>query len=149
MEIVRPDAVPAGAKPGAGEAVESAREGGRGESFDQVMSQVEGKAQVASPAAPTPGVTPPQDARVAEIAQEKARVAETPGGVERLGREIETHSVRLRELIDELQSGRTFTTQELIGMQAEMHEITLQIEVTTRTVAETVSGVRQLAQQQG
>jgi hypothetical protein len=30
-----------------------------------------------------------------------------------------------------------------------MHEITLQIEVTTRTVAETVSGVRQLAQQQG
>jgi hypothetical protein len=149
MDIVRPDALPAGAKPGAGEAAEIAREGAKGESFDTVMSQVEAKGQVAPSHAPAPGTTAQQDPRVAEIAQEKARVAEAPGGVERLGREIETNSVRLRELIDELQSGRTFTTQELIGMQAEMHEITLQIEVTTRTVAETVSGVRQLAQQQG
>lgn len=147
MEIVRPDAVPAAAKPAAGQGAEAAREG---ESFDQVMSQIDGsKIKVHPPEVPVPSLTPRDDARVATITEEKSRVAESAGGIERLGREIETSSVRLRELIDELQSGRSFTTQELIGMQAEMHEITLQIEVTTKVVAETVSGLKQLAQQQG
>jgi hypothetical protein len=147
MEIVRPDAVPAGAKPAVGQGAEAPREG---ESFDQVMSQIDGsKIKVHPPEVPVPSLTPRDDTRVAAITEEKTRVAGSPGGIERLGREIETSSVRLRELIDELQSGRSFTTQELIGMQAEMHEITLQIEVTTKVVAETVSGLKQLAQQQG
>jgi type III secretion system YscI/HrpB-like protein len=56
--------------------------------------------------------------------------------------------VRLRELVDELHSGRTYRPQELLAIQAEMGEITLRIEVTTRVVAEAVSGVRTLMQQQ-
>lgn len=147
VDIVRPDAVPTGAKPGGGEATEAT---GEGRSFDDVMSDIDGsKINVHSPEATVPSLQPHNDARVLELTQEKTQVAESPGGIEQLGQEIENNSVRLRELIQELQSGRTFTTQELIGMQAEMHEITLQIEVTTRVVAETVSGVRQLAQQQG
>jgi hypothetical protein len=147
MDIVRPDAVPTGAKPAAGEATEAT---GKGRSFDQVMSDIDGsKINVHSPEATVPSLQPRDEARVHTLTEEKTRVADAPGGIERLGQEIESNSVRLRELISELQSGRTFTTQELIGMQAEMHEITLQIEVTTKVVAETVSGVKHLAQQQG
>jgi hypothetical protein len=147
MDIVRPDAVPPEAKPGAGEATEAT---GEGKSFDDVMSGMDGsQIKVHPPEVQVPSLQPRDDTRVAAITEEKTKVAESPGGIEQLGREIESNSVRLRELIDELQSGKTFTTQELIGVQAEMHEITLQIEVTTKVVSETVSGVRQLAQQQG
>jgi len=145
MDIVRPDAIPAMAKPEAGGAADVA---GEGRSFDRVMADLD-----ASKAQPQPaqveGPGRPRDARALELVAEKTEIAESPGGIERLGREIETNSVRLRELIDQLQSGQTFTTQELIGMQAEMHEITVQIEVTTKVVSETISGVKQLAQQQG
>jgi hypothetical protein len=150
MDIVRPDAVPAGAKPGAGEAAKGTEATGEGRSFDQVLSEIDGsKIKVHSPEASVPSLQTSNETRVHTLAEEKTRIADSPGGIERLGEEIESNSVRLRELIGELQSGRTFTTQELIGMQAEMHEITLQIEVTTKVVAETVSGVKHLAQQQG
>jgi hypothetical protein len=150
MDIVRPDAVPTGAKPGAGEATKGTEATGEGRSFDQVMSEIDGsKINVHPPEASVPSLQPHDDTRVHALTEEKTRVADSPGGIERLGQEIEGNSVRLRELIGELQSGRSFTSQELIGMQAEMHEITLQIEVTTKVVAETVSGVKHLAQQQG
>jgi hypothetical protein len=147
MEIVRPEAIPGAAKPGATQATEPTREG---RPFDQVMAEIDGsKIQVHPPEVPVPSLQPHDEAKVLALTAEKTKEAQAPGGIERLGREIETNSVRLREIIDELQSGRTFTTQELIGMQAEMHEITLQIEVTTKAVAETVSSVKQLSQQQG
>jgi len=148
MDVVRPEIVPSAAKAGAGEAAETT---GKGKPFGQVMDEIDGsKIKVHSPEVPVPSLQETRnEARVYALTDEKTKVAGSPGGIERLGREIESHSVRLRELIDQLQSGRTFTSQELIGMQAEMHEITLQIEVTTKVVAETVSGVRQLAQQQG
>ena len=147
-DIVRPDAVPTGAKPdGGAEATEST---GEGKSFDDVMNGIDGsKINVHSAEATVPSLQTGNDTRVQELTLEKTQVAESPGGIERLGQEIEANSVRLRELITELQSGKTFSTQELIGMQAEMHEITVQIEVTTKVVAETVSGARHLAQQQG
>jgi hypothetical protein len=147
MEIVRPDAIPAAAKPGATPAAEPT---GEGRSFDQVMSEIDGsKIKVHPPEVPVPSLQPHDEARVLTLTGDKTKVARSPGGIERLGHEIETSSTRLQEIIDQLQSGRTFTTQELIGLQAEMHEITLQIEVTTKVVAETVSSVKQLAQQQG
>ncbi|HSD29758.1 MAG TPA: hypothetical protein VLL75_20815, partial [Vicinamibacteria bacterium] len=65
-----------------------------------------------------------------------------------LGSQLEGASTRLREIVGQLQSGESFTPQQLLAMQAEMNDITLQIEVTTKVVAETVSGVRQLLQQQ-
>jgi len=148
MEIARPDATPQAVKPGAGDAAGEAQ---GGKSFDQVLSEIDGsKITLHPPEVQVPSLQPGADpARADALAVEKTREAQAPGGIERLGREIETNSVRLRELIDELQSGQSFTSQELLGMQAEMHEITLQIEVTTKVVAETVSSVKQLAQQQG
>ena len=138
-----------GAKPGAGEGAKGTETPGEGKSFDQVMSEIDGsKIKVHFPEVSAPSLQS-NETKVQALTDEKTKIAEGPGGIERLGHEIETNPVRLRELIGELQSGKTFTTQELIGMQAEMHEITVQIEVTTKVVAETVSGVRHLAQQQG
>ena len=62
--------------------------------------------------------------------------------------EIEQAHRRLNEIIREVQGGRTFTPQELLGLQAEMHQITLQLEATTKVVSQVVSGVKQLLQQQ-
>ena len=78
----------------------------------------------------------------------KLKVAQSPGGMETLGAQLEGAAGRLREIVGQLQSGESFTPQQLLAMQAEMNDITLQIEVTTKVVAETVSGVRQLMQQQ-
>jgi hypothetical protein len=110
MDIVRPDAVPTGAKPGAGEAAKGTEGKGDGRSFDQVMSEIDGsKIKVHSPEASVPSLQASDDTRVHTLTDEKTRIADSPGGIERLGQEIESNSVRLRELIGELQSGRTFT----------------------------------------
>jgi hypothetical protein len=79
---------------------------------------------------------------------DKLKVAQSPGGVATLGAQLENAGARLREIVGQLQSGESFTPQQLLAMQAEMNDITLQIEVTTKVVAETVAGVRQLMQQQ-
>jgi hypothetical protein len=146
MEIVRPDVLGtaetlAQAKGGAPEAAPG------GKPFDEVMAEVDGSGMRMH----SPEVTvlqPDQDLRLHQLQEEKTRIAREPDGIQRLGSEIERSTLRMNELLTELRSGRTFTPQELLGVQAEMHDLTLQIEVTTKVISETASGVRQLMQQQ-
>ena len=121
-----------------------------GKSFDQVLDKVDGsRLEVHDPEVAVPGLQKGGEVRTEKLAAEKKQVAKEPGGIERLSADIEQGTVRLRELVNDLQGGRTFTPQELLGIQAEMNDITLQIEVTTKVVAEAVSGVKNLMQQQG
>jgi len=147
MDIVRPDAIVAAIKPAASEAAEVAK---GGQSFDQVLNQVDGsRIKVHDPEVGVPSLQKADDLRVQKLSAEKTQIAKEPGGIERLSADMEQNTVRMREIVDELQGGRTFTPQELLGIQAEMNDITLQIEVTTKVVAEAVSGVKNLMQQQG
>ena len=147
MDIVLPDAIAAAVKPAVSEAAEVAK---GGTSFDQILNQVDGsRLKVHDPEVAVPSLQKGNDLRVEKLAAEKTQVAKQPGGIERLSADIEQNTVRMREIVDELQGGRTFTPQELLGIQAEMNDITLQIEVTTKVVAEAVSGVKNLMQQQG
>lgn len=148
MDVVRPDQIPGAKPPAAGEAGESAP-GGR--SFDEVMKGTE--------AAGRPGALPqleirevptlpaPNEARVFKLTAEKTEVAKAPGGIEKLTEDIQSGHHRLQELVDQLKT-RTYSPQELLGVQAEMHDIQVQIEVTTKVVAEASSSVRNLMQQQ-
>jgi hypothetical protein len=145
MEIARPDVAGAAAKQVPGES--GAAPGGK--SFDDVMAHVDGsQIKMHSPEEVVPSLQVKTPERAAEIRADKLKIAEAPDGVQKLGAELEKSTARLREIVGQLQGGQTFTPQELLGMQAEMNDISLQIEVTTKVVAETVSGVRQLLQQQ-
>jgi type III secretion system YscI/HrpB-like protein len=147
MDVVRPDVVGAATKPVTSEAATAGVPGDK--SFDQVLANVDGsRIKVHPPEAVVPSLQVDTAARVEALRTEKLRVAQSPNGIEKLGADLERSTARLREIVDQLQGGRTFSPQELLGMQAEMNDITLQIEVTTKVVAETVSGVRHLMQQQ-
>lgn len=125
--------------------------------FEQVLSQLEQSQQsgaVAGGAASQQqgitisGAQTGSDLRVHEITGEKSKIAQTPDGLRKLSGEIEGGYTRLNDLIHELQSGKSYTPQELLAVQGQMHDLTLQIEVTTKVVSEAVSGLKQLMQQQ-
>ncbi|MCS7313306.1 MAG: hypothetical protein NZ742_10425 [Acidobacteria bacterium] len=127
--------------------------------FEQVLSQLEQQASGGSVSSlnistqgPTSSMSPAETisapTRIQQIYDEKKKVAESPEGIRHLMAEIEQGYHRLNELIDQLQSGRTFTPQELLGIQAQIHDLTVQVEVTTKVISETVSGLKQLLQQQ-
>lgn len=128
--------------------------------FEQVLSQLEQQGSGGavsslsnvSPQGPASSVSPPQmvpaDTKVQQIYDEKKKVAESPEGIRQLMGEIEQGYHRLNDLIGQLQSGRTFSPQELIGIQAQIHDLTVQVEVTTKVISEAVSGLKQLLQQQ-
>jgi hypothetical protein len=149
MDVLRPDAIPGAIKPAAGEAAEA---GKAGKSFDEVMKGVEA-GQGGQKRLPqleireVPTLPPPNEERRLALTAEKKEIAQAPGGVEKLTNELQAGHHRLQELIDQLKT-RTYSPQELLGIQAEMHDIQLQIEVTTKVVAESVSSVRNLMQQQ-
>jgi hypothetical protein len=144
MDVLGPQAVGVPAAPAGATAEKEAP----GRPFGEVVGEMEGnKIRLIPPEVPAPHLQPGPDA-AARLREEKEAVAKGPGGIEQLGREIEQGATRLRELVEQLQSGRTYRPQELLAVQAEMGEITLRIEVTTRVVAEAVSGVRTLMHQQ-
>jgi hypothetical protein len=147
MDVVRPDVAAAAAKPVTSEGAGAAAPGGK--PFDEVLANVDGsKIKVHPPEAVVPSLQVDAAARGEALRADKLQVAQSPGGIEKLGTQLEGATTRLREIVGQLQGGETFTPQQLLGMQAEMNDITLQIEVTTKVVAETVAGVRQLMQQQ-
>lgn len=71
-----------------------------------------------------------------------------PGGPERLLAEAQDKYSRLDQMISELGSGRSYSPEELVGMQSEVHRITFELEATTKVMGEVVSGVKTLLQQQ-
>jgi hypothetical protein len=148
MDVVRPDVAAAAAKPIAAEGPAAAAPRG-GQSFDDVLAHVDGsRIKVHPPEAVVPSLQVDASARADALRADQLKVAKSEGGVEQLSLNLEHSTTRLREIVGQLQSGETFSPQQLLGMQAEMNDITLQIEVTTKVVAETVAGVRHLMQQQ-
>lgn len=145
MDIVRPEAM------GAPELLKQAPEGpeapGKGKGFGEVFSEMDGQQiRIHSPEEPKIGVE--QQLKIQQLKEDKTRIAQEPGGIQKLGAEMQRGTTRMNEIIEQLKGGQTFSPQELLGMQSEMHDITMQIEVTTRVVGETVSAVQKLMQQQ-
>src|SRR5688500_3718373 len=96
---------------------------GQLQDFEQVLAKLEqgndpgGKIQQA--AQQTPGAAKVEGPeRGQELYLQKLDEAKEPGGVRRLLSEVEVGTKRLDELLGELNKGRTFNTQELIGLQA-------------------------------
>ena len=145
MEALRPDVAQA-VKPVVAEAAETAK---GGKPFDEVMKGAGGHERRLPQLEirETPAVSS-DPAKVQKITADKQKIAESPGGIGKLTSDLETGHARLKELVDQLQT-RTYTPQELLGVQAEMHDIQVQIEVTTKVVAEATSSLRNLMQQQG
>ena len=145
MDVARPD-VTSAVKPAASEGLEGAR---GGKPFDEVMKGAEGQHRRLPQLEirETPALHPPDPAKVQKLTADKQKIVEAPGGLQKLTTDLETGHARLKELVDQLQT-RTYTPQELLGVQAEMHDIQVQIEVTTKVVAEATSSLRNLMQQQ-
>lgn len=55
---------------------------------------------------------------------------------------------RLKDLIDNATSGKTFSPQELIGLQAEVSQITTEMQMCSKVVEQGVSSVKQTMQMQ-
>jgi hypothetical protein len=125
---------------------------GQLQDFEQVLNQLEqgnnpGAAQQAAQQTPQAAkIEGPE--RAQELYLQKLDEAKEPGGVRRLLSEVEVGTQKLDSLLGELNKGKTFTTQELIGLQAEIQQVSLQVEATTRVVSEVVSSVKNLLQQQ-
>lgn len=110
----------------------------------QEAARVQGAAQAEGPG-PAKVVGPEQ---AEGLYARKLEEAQEPGGVRKLLGEVEAGAHRLEDLIGQLQGGRTFNAQELLGLQAEIQQVSLQVETTTKVVSDIVSGVKQLMQQQ-
>lgn len=125
---------------------------GQLQDFQQVLAQLEqqnqgGVVQQAAQQGPQAAkIEGPE--RAQELYLQKVDEAKEPEGVRKLLSEVEVGTRRLDELLGELNKGRTFSTQELIGLQAEIQQVSLQVETTTRVVSEVVSNVKNLLQQQ-
>jgi hypothetical protein len=55
---------------------------------------------------------------------------------------------RLKDLIADCTSGRTFSPQEMIGLQAEISTITTEVQLASKIVEQGVSGIKQTMQMQ-
>lgn len=71
-----------------------------------------------------------------------------PSGVAEILERIGDGHARLDALIAEVRSGQSFTVQELLGLQAEVYKLTLELESTTTMVSEGIKGFNRLMQQQ-
>ena len=117
------------------------------EQSDQAgLAQEAARAQGAGQAEGPAKVVGPEQAE--GLYAQKLEEAQEPGGVRKLLGEVEAGAHRLEDLIGQLQGGRTFNAQELLGLQAEIQQVSLQVETTTKVVSDIVSGVKQLMQQQ-
>jgi hypothetical protein len=145
MDALRPDAVLHTVKPATGEG--AAVSGKGGPPFAEVMDQAAQKRLPQLEIREVPTLPPPNESKVHRLTAEKKVEAQAPGGIEKLTNDLQAGHHRMQELIDELKT-KTYSPQELLGIQAEMHDLQVQIEVTTKVVAEATSSVRNLMQQQ-
>ncbi len=79
---------------------------------------------------------------------ERLQQAEHADGVRQILDEVQAGHVRMRGLIDDLQSGKTFSAQELLAVQSEVFDLSVNLQVSTRVISEVVSNVKQLLTQQ-
>ncbi|HSS47887.1 MAG TPA: hypothetical protein VLX28_02965 [Thermoanaerobaculia bacterium] len=102
------------------------------------------QALVRQAAAPSPA-----EGRAAEgLYRQKLAEVQQPGGAERMLGELERGQARLASLLSEVQGGKSYSARELLGVQAEIHQISRELEVASKVVAEVAGGVKTLLQQQ-
>lgn len=80
-------------------------------------------------------------------AQKVEQVREVEG-VRRILDEIQVGHTRMRGLIDELRSGKTYNSQELLAIQSEVYDLSINLQVSTKVLSEVVTNVKQLLTQQ-
>ncbi|HVS02004.1 MAG TPA: hypothetical protein VMT16_04475 [Thermoanaerobaculia bacterium] len=116
--------------------------------FEQVLAQLQqqGQGGMVQQAAQQPQVVGPE--KMEGLYAQKMDEAKAPGGVEKLLGEVEAGYKELNALLQQIDGGRTFSPQELLGLQAQIHQVSLQVDTTTKVVGEVVSSVKQLMQQQ-
>lgn len=61
---------------------------------------------------------------------------------------LKNDQTRLNDLIKDCTSGRTFSPQEMLGLQAEISSITTEIQLASKIVEQGVSGIKQTMQMQ-
>ncbi len=83
-----------------------------------------------------------------QLYQKKLSEAQQPEGLQKLMHELESGYDRLNKIVEQIRSGKSFSPQELIALQGEMHQITVELEAVTKVVSQVVQGVRTLLQQQ-
>jgi exonuclease VII small subunit len=94
-----------------------------------------------------------QDLKQVDPTKEGQKVGEIPkvtdmAGLEKAVNQLRSGQSKLNDLIKECTSGRTFTPQELLGMQAQISDITTQISFYSKIVEQGVSAVKSTMQMQ-
>lgn len=86
-------------------------------------------------------------ASVAQKAGEIPKVTDMKG-LEQVVNRIKAGQTRLNELITQSTSGKSFSPQELIGLQAEVSQITAEISLCSKMVEQGVSSLKSVFQMQ-
>jgi hypothetical protein len=125
--------------------------------FEEALRLVEQQGQDPSALVRQSSEQPPAVAAMASAeatgAQQKPYVealetVKAPDGPAKLIEQVERGSRRLEEIISSLQGGKTFTPQQLIGLQGEMHQITIQLEAAVKVAGDLTNSVKTILQQQ-
>lgn len=94
-----------------------------------------------------------QDPQQVNAANEAKSVAEVPKvtdmtGLEKAVNHLKTGQNRLNDLIKECTSGKTYSPQELLGLQAEISDLTTEISMYSKIVEQGVSSIKSTMQMQ-
>ena len=134
--------------PGAasGAAQSSSGQGAGGQTFEAVLQARQSAGPAGAPTIASPAMAEVSGTRTTGV--ETAEAAEGRLTPDALLNNADQSVQRLEELLGELDSQGTFSPQQLLQMQIEVHQITLQLETTTKAVSQAVTNVRNLFQQQ-
>jgi hypothetical protein len=69
-------------------------------------------------------------------------------GLEKVVNRMKTSQNRLKEILDQAMSGRTFSPQELLAMQTEVGQLTNEISLCAKMVEQGVSSFKSVMQMQ-
>jgi hypothetical protein len=117
--------------------------------FEAALSELRQKLDHPETALSPAGASPKPPAGGPDL--QEARVREEirqPGGAERVLSQLEQGQERLSALVADVQSGRTYSTRELLSVQTEIQQISRELEVASKVVAEATTGIKTLLQQQ-
>lgn len=125
--------------------------------FEELRSKMEVQ-DVAGPKNSTQGLQVQkseqvQDPKQIDPANDLQKVGDIPkvtdmAGLEKVVNQLKSGQSKLKDLIKECTSGRTFSPQELLGMQAQISDITQQISLYSKIVEQGVSAVKSTMQMQ-
>lgn len=92
----------------------------------------------------TTGVSPSQQVWAPQQVQATGNTQQVAGAVQGLNES----QARLEGIIGELRSGREFSQQELIGLQAEVNMLSEQVQMSTKLVDSAMQSIKSVMQQQ-